>query len=49
LLASFALFDLYGTLVEDLHLVVNAYNYAVAEYLKREFSSKEVMADSSNY
>ena len=44
LLLSFVIFDTDGTLVEDLDLIVAAYNYAVSEYLGREFSVEEVSA-----
>ena len=38
------IFDTDGTLVEDLDLIVAAYNYAVSEYLGREFGLEEVSA-----
>lgn len=41
---SFVIFDTDGTLVEDLDLIVAAYNYAVSEYLEREFGVEEVSA-----
>ena len=41
---SFVIFDTDGTLVDDLDLIVAAYNYAVSEYLGREFGAEEVLS-----
>ena len=41
---SHVIFDMDGTLVDNLDLIVKSFNYAVAEFVGKEFSNIEMYA-----